>query len=61
MSTSGTLVGSFVRYYFGESAVKRANKDNEDLKEIARPMIQEQPIREVEPLTEPIIYGRDDR
>jgi len=28
--------------------VKRANKDKEDLKEIARPMIQEQPIREVE-------------
>ena len=39
----------YCRYYFGESAVKRANKDKEDLKEIARSLIHEQPIRELEP------------
>lgn len=42
MSTLGTLVGSIVGYYFGESAVKKATKEKEDAKEIVtNPAIQD--------------------
>lgn len=46
MSTLGTLVGSIVGYYFGESAVRKANEERSKTNEIP---IQEQLIREVEP------------
>jgi multidrug transporter EmrE-like cation transporter len=51
MSTLGTLVGSIVGYYFGESAVKKANREREEPKELANPPIQEghgEGIKEVE-------------
>lgn len=40
MATLGTLVGSIVGYYFGESAVKRSIKEAGEIKEIEKLPIQ---------------------